>query len=205
MRWRPRLLPAALAAIALLLAAKLGALVTGRPGGVAELLAPAMASSPTPPPAAAASPPPVAAVVPAAPTPEQQAERALLEGLRARRTELDSREQALAARAMVLAAAERRLGQRIEEMTALQQQLEATDRAQGEREAAGWRQMVKLYEGMRPRDAAAIFDDLDMAVLVQLVDRMREAKAAPVLGAMKPERARLLTTELARHRSRPAE
>ena len=37
------------------------------------------------------------------------------------------------------------------------------------------------------------------------MDRMREAKAAPVLGAMKPERARLLTTELARHRSRPAE
>ena len=64
---------------------------------------------------------------------------------------------------MVLAAAERRLGQRIEELTALQQRLEATDRAQGEREETGWRQMVKLYEGMRPRDAAAIFDDLDMA------------------------------------------
>jgi hypothetical protein len=30
---------------------------------------------------------------------------------------------------------------------------------------------------------------------------MREAKAAPVLGAMRPERARLLTTELARHRA----
>jgi flagellar motility protein MotE (MotC chaperone) len=64
---------------------------------------------------------------------------------------------------------------------------------------------VKLYEGMRPRDAAAIFDDLDMPVLVQLIDRMREAKAAPVLGAMRPERARLLTAELARHRARPAD
>ena len=106
---------------------------------------------------------------------------------------------------MVLAAAERRLGQRIEELGALQQRLEAIDRARSEREEAGWRQMVKLYEGLRPRDAAAIFDDLEMPVLVQLMDRMREAKAAPVLGAMKPDRARLLTAELARHRARPAE
>jgi hypothetical protein len=44
-----------------------------------------------------------------------------------------------------------------------------------------------------------------MSVLVQVVDRMREAKVAPVLGAMKPDRARLLTTELARHRARPPE
>jgi flagellar motility protein MotE (MotC chaperone) len=106
---------------------------------------------------------------------------------------------------MMLAAAERRLGQRIEELAALQQRLEAIDQGRGEREEAGWRQMVTLYERMRPRDAAAIFNDLEMPVLVQLLDRMREAKAAPVLGAMKPDRARLLTAELARHRSRPAE
>jgi flagellar motility protein MotE (MotC chaperone) len=139
------------------------------------------------------------------PAPEERAERALLEGLRARRTELDGRDAALAAREMMLAAAERRLGQRIEELAALQQRLEAIDQGRGEREEAGWRQMVTLYERMRPRDAAAIFNDLEMPVLVQLLDRMREAKAAPVLGAMKPDRARLLTAELARHRSRPAE
>jgi flagellar motility protein MotE (MotC chaperone) len=202
MRWRPRLLPAALAATVLLLVAKLGVLATGQPAGLAELLPPAQASSPAPPPPEAPLAP---ASAPETPTPEQRAERVLLEGLRARRAELDSRDQALAAREMVLAAAERRLGQRIEELTALQQRLETIDRGRGERGEAGLRQLVKLYEGMRPRDAAAIFDDLDMAVLVQLVDRMREAKAAPVLGAMKPDRARLLTAELARHRSRPAD
>jgi flagellar motility protein MotE (MotC chaperone) len=34
------------------------------------------------------------------------------------------------------------------------------------------------------------------------MDRLREAKAAPILGAMRPERARALTAELARHRAR---
>jgi flagellar motility protein MotE (MotC chaperone) len=202
MRWRPRLLPAALATMALLLVAKLGALVTGQPNSATDLLAPAQASTAAPAPPAAARPP---APAPDASTPEERAKRALLEELRARRMELDSRDQALAAREMVLAAAERRLGQRIEELAALQRRLEAIDRGRGEREEAGWRQLVTLYERMRPRDAAAIFDDLEMSVLVQLVDRMREAKAAPVLGAMKPDRARLLTAELAGHRSRPVE
>ncbi len=201
MRFRPRLMPAALAATGLLLAAKLAALL---PAGMEPLaVAPAQASSPAQPPAAPASA--VPAPMAEEPSPEQRAERALLEGLRARRIELEGREQALAARELVLAAAERRLTQRIEEMAALQQRLQSVDQALGAREEAGWRQMVKLYEGMRPRDAAAIFDDLEMPVLVQLVDRMREAKAAPVLGAMKPDRARLLTAELARHRARPTE
>ena len=73
------------------------------------------------------------------------------------------------------------------------------------RSEAGWRQMVKLYEGMRPRDAAAIFDELDLPVLVGIVERMAERKAAPVIGAMRPERARQLTAELARQRARPVE
>jgi flagellar motility protein MotE (MotC chaperone) len=204
---RPRLLPAAIAAMALLLPAKLvGLLLPGQDAVATRLdpVPPAFASAPAAPPAAApaAAPPPPP---PPEPSPEQRAERALLEGLRARRGELETREQAIAAREMVLAAAERRLGRRIEELTALQQRIQATDRGNAEREEAGWRQMVKLYEGMRPRDAAAIFDDLELPVLVQLVDRMREAKAAPVLGAMKPDRARLLTAELARHRARPVD
>jgi len=146
------------------------------------------------------------------PTPEQRAERELLQALRARRAELDAREQALLTREVVAEATERRAAQRLEEAAALQRQAAAADRGhegdrtrdreRAEREEAGWRQMVKLYEGVRPREAATIFDELDLAVLVPLVDRLREAKAAPIIGAMRPERARALTAELARHRSR---
>ncbi|TCZ63657.1 MotE family protein [Roseicella aquatilis] len=205
---RPRLLPAMLGAMVLLLAVKMQGLplLPSGPSPTLGLVAPARAGSESRP--AAPSPPaprPTQAAPPEAPTPEQQAERALLEGLRARRTELEAREQALASREMVLAATEKRLAQRIEELAGLQQRLQAFDRTLGEREEAGWRQMVKLYEGMRPRDAAAIFDELETPVLLQILDRMGERKAAPVLGAMKPERARSITTELARHRARPVD
>lgn len=132
------------------------------------------------------------------------AERALLESLRARRAEIEARDQALGEREMLIAAAERRLAERVEALGALQQRLESAEQVRGEREEAGWRQMVKLYEGMRPRDAAAIFDELELPVLVQILSRMGERKAAPVLGAMRPERARLATAELARARTAPA-
>lgn len=222
-----RLLPVALGAMGVLLAAKVTALLEaplGPPAPGARLVASASASEPkaaslsasptggSAPRGAAATgePPPQAAP---APTPEQRAERELLQALRARRAELDAREQALAAREAVAEALEKRATQRLEEAAALARQAVAAAPAEGDRaererlerersarEEAGWRQMVKLYEAMRPRDAAAVFDELDLAVLVPLVDRMRKAKAAPVLGAMRPERARALTAELARHR-----
>ncbi|MFC7612062.1 magnesium transporter MgtE N-terminal domain-containing protein [Teichococcus aestuarii] len=58
---------------------------------------------------------------------------------------------------------------------------------------------------MRPREAAMIFNELELPILAQIVNRMREQKAAPVFGAMDPERVRALTSELARMRAaRPA-
>ncbi|WP_135467391.1 MotE family protein [Crenalkalicoccus roseus] len=192
-----RLLPVLLGAMIALLGLKLAGLRHGPSlampdvGIIGAAQAVGTAASPTPP-----APP-----APAATADEKAAERALLEGLRARRAELEAREQSIATREMVLAAAERRLAQRVEELAALQQRLEAAERARGEQEEAGWRQMVKLYEGMRPRDAAAILDELEMPVLVEIMGRMAERKAAPILGAMRPDRARLLTTELARVRA----
>ena len=201
---RPRLLPLALAGMAMLLVVKLAALrePPGAPPAAPGLALVSSAAANTPPPRPA--PPPAAtaaATGPEAPSPEAAAERAILETLRARRTELDAREAQLAQREMLAAAAERRMAARLEELAALHARLEAEARTRDERAEQGWRQMVRLYEGMRPRDAAGIFDDLEMTVLVQVVDRMREAKAAPILAAMRQERARLLTTELARHRS----
>jgi flagellar motility protein MotE (MotC chaperone) len=111
----------------------------------------------------------------------------------------------LTQRETTLRAAEQRLHQRANELTATQQRLEATSRGLTDREEQGWRQMAKLYEGMKPREAATILDELEMPVLLGLMQRMNERRAAPLLAAMKPERARLLTAELARSRAKPAD
>jgi flagellar motility protein MotE (MotC chaperone) len=209
---RLRLLPAVMVLLGTLAATKLEGLLraaTTPDASMAQptaLVAPAQAQAPAPPATPAPTPAPTQTSAPpqapaAQPAPEAAAERAVLEALRNRRAEIEAREQAALAREQVVIAAERRLAQRVEELTSLQRRLEALERERAAREDAGLRGLVKLYEGMRPRDAALIFDELEMPVLVRIVDRMREAKAAPVMGAMRPDRARGLTAELARLRA----
>ncbi|WP_353211789.1 hypothetical protein [Rhodovarius sp.] len=201
MKWLrpPRLLPLALAAMAVLAVVKLERVL----GGGAPQMASALASAPAAPPAPAASAPPIQAAPAAQAPPAAQAERELLENLRARRLELDRQAEELAQRELLLGATERRMAERVNELRLLQAGLEGEVRARDEREEARIRQLVRVYEAMRPRDAAAILDDLDMPILLQVIERMREAKASPVLAAMRPERARAATAELSRLRSRP--
>jgi flagellar motility protein MotE (MotC chaperone) len=157
----------------------------------------------------AATPVPVApAAAPAAsqqspgPAPIGDAERAVLLDLRQRRQELDARDAALSVRESILAAAEQKLMGRVEELSALQNKLQDLEAAREQRDEAGWQGLVKLYEAMKPRDAATIFNDLQMPVLLSLVDRMQERKAAPVLAAMNPDKARDVTAQLAQLRTR---
>jgi flagellar motility protein MotE (MotC chaperone) len=121
--------------------------------------------------------------------------------LRQRRQELDARDAALSVRESILAAAEQKLQTRVEELGALQKKLQDLEAARQQREEAGWDGLVKLYEAMKPRDAAVIFNDLQMPVLLPLVDRMKESKAALVLAAMNPDKARDVTAALAQLRT----
>ncbi|MBE9606200.1 hypothetical protein IAI18_15150 [Acetobacteraceae bacterium H6797] len=189
-------------ALGLVAVTKVDALWRGTGFAEALLVPNAMASAPEQKPAQPRAPePPPAPATADAPDPAKEAEKAILESLRARRQTLDTRETALAAREQVLQAAEKRLTDRLREMEELQRKLVAESDARNAQDEAGWRGLVKVYESMKPRDAASIFDDLDMPVLVQIVTRMKEAKASPVIGAMRPDRARELTTELARQRA----
>ena len=129
-------------------------------------------------------------------------ERQLLLDLRARRKQWDARDRALVEREGVLSAAEQRLVARASELAALQTRLEQLEKERADRDDANWAGLVKVYETMKPREAATIFNDMDMPVLLQLADRMKEAKAALIFGAMQPDRARLVTAQLAVKRSR---
>ncbi len=104
----------------------------------------------------------------AGPPPVSDGERAVLLDLRQRRQELDARDAALSVRESILAAAEQKLQARVEELGALQKKLQDLEAARQQREEAGWQGLVKVYEAMKPRDAATIFNDLQMPVLLHL-------------------------------------
>ena len=139
---------------------------------------------------------------PPPPPPVSEAERTILQELRSRRQELDSRDASQATREATLTALQQKLSGRVEELQALQTRLEGLDADRRKREDASWQGLVRLYESMKPREAATIFNDLDMPTLLRIVDRMKEAKAAPVMAAMNPDKARDVTTQLAQMRLR---
>jgi flagellar motility protein MotE (MotC chaperone) len=223
----PRLLPLAIVALTALLAVKSAWLVRGwlpRPVidglamvNVARAEGPEKGHAPpanahmgpsTPPPkhgeAAPQRPEPVPEPSPVAgPPPVSDAERALLLELRQRRQDLERRDSTVTARESVLTAAEQKIAARVDEMRDLQKRLETLDAARQQRDDAGWQGLVKTYEAMKPREAAAIFNDLAMSVLLPLIGHMKEAKAASVLAAMSPDKARDVTSQLAKSRTRP--
>ncbi len=131
-----------------------------------------------------------------------QTEVQVLQALTARREALDQRSEQMETQDELMAAAEQRLDQRLAELrrleTTVNELLGHLDEAQEQRVAS----LVDVYQRMRAKEAATVFDGLDDDVLVQVAGRMRQANLAEVMGRMDPERARRLTQMLA-ERARP--
>ena len=127
----------------------------------------------------------------------------VLESLATRREQLDARERDLDMREKVIAAAEKRVEERITELKAIEANIETMFGKRDEQEEAQLASLVKTYDAMKPGDAAQIFDTLEINVLLDVLSRIKPAKAAPILAAMKPERAQEVTVELARRYKLP--
>jgi flagellar motility protein MotE (MotC chaperone) len=122
------------------------------------------------------------------------AERALYEKLGERRQELDKRTHMLELRENLLKDAEARLQTRLDELKDVENRING----KGGEQKARLRNIVTMYEGMNPKDAARIFDKLDQSVLLDVSGVMNPKKLAVILAAMTPEAAQRLTVELAK-------
>ncbi|HEY0329247.1 MAG TPA: flagellar protein FlbB [Rhodopseudomonas sp.] len=125
-------------------------------------------------------------------------ERALLERLQARRQELDARAREVEIRESLLKAAEKRIESKVEELKGVESRIAATSGQKTETEATRFKSIITMYEGMKPKDAAKVFDRLEMPVLFDIASQIAPRKMADILGLMAPEAAERLTVELAR-------
>jgi len=130
--------------------------------------------------------------------PVSPSERAILERLQARRQELEARQREIDIRESLLKAAEKRIETKVEEMKALESRAAAVTEQKAEAENARFKGIVTMYEGMKPKDAAKVFDRLDMAVLLDIASQIAPRKMSDILGLMQPDAAERLTVELAR-------
>ena len=180
------------------------ALTTGVEEGAEESAAPEEA-----PPAAGAAPP----------TPEQcltalnsaaeemglsSQEIVVLRSLQSRREALDAREGEIGTREAAAGAAEARLNEQIAELKALEAQVQGLLAQMDEKSDARMASLVKSYESMKPKDAAAIFNGMEDQLLTDIAKSMKPATLAAVLSSMQPKRAEMLTRLLANLAKPPA-
>jgi flagellar motility protein MotE (MotC chaperone) len=114
------------------------------------------------------------------------------------RTALEERERLLTAREAVLATLEARVAEQVARLEAANAELKRGVGEAAAEERARIAQLVKVYEAMKAKNAAAIFDPMPLELLLSIVRGMRETKVAAIVAEMDPTKARALTVELAR-------
>ncbi|HMP61574.1 MAG TPA: MotE family protein [Phenylobacterium sp.] len=125
------------------------------------------------------------------------AELQVLQSLGERRGQLDAREQSLETQLALMAAAETKLDAKVKALDDLKAQIEALMGAAEEREDAEVTRMVKVFEGMKPKDAAARMTVLSDEVRLPIAAAMKERALSAMLAAMPPNEAKRLTESLA--------
>lgn len=129
----------------------------------------------------------------------------VLQSLSKRRESLEKRDQKISQREALLAAAEKEVDKKIAELDQLRNELKKLLDQQQASQDAQINSLVKIYEGMKPKEAARIFDTLEMEVLLPMIGKMAERKSSPILAAMNPDKAREVTIKLSEQRKLPAE
>lgn len=125
-----------------------------------------------------------------------RAEIELLQGLSARRAELEKRERDFAVREQALIAAEKKLDEKIAALNEVKKTVESLLKTHEKEEDERIKSLVKIYESMKPKEAARILDGLDAPTLLAVVERMKESKTALILALLNPDRAKQITEEL---------
>jgi flagellar motility protein MotE (MotC chaperone) len=127
----------------------------------------------------------------------------LLQSLAKRRDEINSKSEEMGMREAILNATEKRIDGKIIELKTLEKRVQKLIAVHDEEADKRMKSLVKVYESMKPKDAARIFERLEMDILIDVTVRMKEVKMAAVLAKMESEKARELTVRLANLRKFP--
>ncbi len=93
---------------------------------------------------------------------------------------------------------QQRIEARVEELKAVESRIATATGQKSEADAARFKGIVTMYEAMKPKDAAKVFDRLEMPVLIEIASQIAPRKMSDILGQMSAEAAERLTVELAR-------
>jgi flagellar motility protein MotE (MotC chaperone) len=125
----------------------------------------------------------------------------VLNSLAKRREELNKQREELGSRENALRAAEVAVARKINDIRKLKEEVENLLKEYAEKEDAKISNLVSVYENMKPKDAAKIFEEFDMDALLQVVVHMKDTKVAPILSQMDATKAKEITMRMMDYRT----
>ena len=131
------------------------------------------------------------------------AELRVLQSLGARRGQLDQREQDIDVQLQLLAAAEAKLDAKMKALTGLKGDIQGLLGQVDAKKQAEVDRLVTVYQGMKPKDAAARMTLLSDDVRLPIAAKMKERALSQILANMAPNEAKILTERLAARMANP--
>ncbi len=97
----------------------------------------------------------------------------------------------------LLKAAEKRIDDKITKLEKIRDEIEVRTVQQKKLQNDKFKKLVSIYEGMKPKEAARIFSNLDSRVVLQVAERIAPRKMSAILAKMEANAAERLTIQLA--------
>jgi flagellar motility protein MotE (MotC chaperone) len=134
--------------------------------------------------------------------------KVVLRGLEEKKTMIDKQQKSIEQERKELDLFKEQIDEKIENLTALKKQIEddlvllerKKTQKEMEKEAEYEEKigrLVKMYAGMKPKNAAQIVDKMDLEVAREIFMRMREASASEILAFVDSEKAAKISERLA--------
>lgn len=116
--------------------------------------------------------------------------------------DLNEQQRNLDLKEAVLTAIENKISQKIQQIASQQQEMQKVMSLYDQKENAEIKSLANIYSNMKPRDAAGIFNELDMPLLIKIVNSMKERSVAQIIALMNHAKVKDLSIELSKSRHR---
>ncbi len=120
----------------------------------------------------------------------------VLKGLDAERSLIRREKEELVTLRQAVAVQEQVLNEGRRELSAMVQEIESKQRILSEGRERSAVRLAKMYESMKPAQAAPILSALEMDIILDIMARMKEREAARILANMDASLAARISTEL---------
>lgn len=120
----------------------------------------------------------------------------ILQELAERREMLDARAKEIDKRALQLKVAEDEIDRKIAQLKKYEERLIELTSQYNKKEKENIDSLVKLYTAMKPKDAARIFNTLDLEITVAILKGMKPSTTSTIISQMNSERAQEITAVL---------